>query len=86
MTPQPPLGGAVNGKCEMKEIKITNYTTKDWLKQFGSMFCSLFLAQWAFHAFKDGDWFHGTMHCLGAVGWLLIYLRINREIRRKNPQ
>jgi len=70
----------------VKHIKITNYTTWDWLKQFGSMFCSLFLAQWAFRSFMEGDWLQGVMHCLGTAGWMLIYLRINREIQRKNPQ
>ena len=70
----------------MKEIKITNYTTKDWLRQMGSMFPFLFLGQWAIRAFMESDWFHGLMHSLGAFGWLLIYLRINREIHRKNLQ
>ncbi len=70
----------------MKEIKITNYTTMDWLKQMGSIFCFIFLGQWAIRAFMESDWFHGLMNSLGALGWLLIYLRINREIDKKNPR
>ena len=70
----------------MKEIKITNYTTKDWLKGMGSMFCFIFLGQWAIRAFVESDWFHGLMLSLGALGWMLIYLRLNREVREKNPQ
>ncbi len=70
----------------MKEIKVTNYTTKDWLRQMGSMFCFLFLGQWAIRAFMESDWIRGLMDSLGVLGWMLIYLRINREIHRKNPQ
>ncbi len=70
----------------MKEMKITNYTTKDWLKQMGCMLCFIFLGQWAFRAFIEGDWFHGLLHSLGAIGWMLIYLYINKSIERKNPR
>ncbi len=79
-------GKWLNGKCKMKEIKITNYTTMDWLKGMGSMLCFIFLAQQAIRAFVEGDWFHGLMQSLGAIGWMLIYLRLNKEIREKNPQ
>ena len=70
----------------MKEIKITNYTTKDWLKETGSMFCAVFLGTQAVRTFVEGDWIHGLMHSLGALGWMLIYLRLNREVHEKNPQ
>ena len=70
----------------MKDFKITNYTTMDWLKQMGSMLCFIYLVQLAIHEFVESDWFHGLMTSLGALGWLLIYIRINREIHRKNHQ
>ncbi len=70
----------------MKDIKITNYTTKDWLKGMGSIFCFIFLGNQAVRSFIEGDWLHGLMFSLGALGWMLIYLRVNKEIRKKNPQ
>ena len=57
----------------MREIKITDYTMRDWL-------------QCAVRAFIEGDWLHGLMHSLGALGWALVYLHISKEIREKNPQ
>ena len=70
----------------MREIKITDYKMRDWLRQLGSMGCFLFLFQCAVRAFIEGDWLQGLMHCLGALGWALVYLHISKEIREKNPQ
>ena len=70
----------------MKTFKITNYTTVDWLKQMGSFFCSIYLGQIAIRTFVEGDWWQGLWFSLGAIGWLLIYLRINKSIHEKNPQ
>ena len=70
----------------MREMKITNYTTRDWLKKFGSFLCAVLLGQWTFLAFKEGDWYYGIMLCLGAVGWILVHIHINKSIEKKNPQ
>ena len=78
-------GKDTKGK-QMREMKITNYTTRDWLKQMGSLFCFLAVAQCAFLVFQEGNWYFGIMFCLGAVGWMIIYTHINKNIEKKNPQ
>ena len=70
----------------MKHIKITNYTTQDWLKQMGTFFCSMALAQAFLRKLLAGDYLTACGWLLGAVGWLIIYLQIMKGIEKKNPQ
>ena len=71
----------------MKNIKITNYTTKDWLKQMGSMFCIIMLGQFAFRSIIDSkDYFSAFIAIVGIVGWGIVYHIIMKDIRKRNPQ
>ena len=71
----------------MKNIKITNYTTKDWLKQMGAMFCIIMLGQFAFRSiFNSKDYSCAFIAIVGIVGWGIVYHIIMKDIRKRNPQ
>lgn len=70
----------------MKHIKITNYTTKDWLKQVAAMMAMVVIVQMLFRSLKDEEWMHAAGHLIGFVGWTLIYFRIMKNLKKKNPQ
>ena len=70
----------------MTHRKITDYTTKDWLKQMGSMFCFLILGQAFFRKLFAGDYLVACGWLLGAAGWAIIYFQIMKGIEKKNPQ
>ena len=70
----------------MKQIKITNYTTRDWLKQMGVLFCLMALAQASFREFIAGNYLVACGFLLGAAGWTIIYLLVMKDIEKRNPQ
>ena len=71
----------------MKNFKITNYTTKDWLKQIGAMFCIIMLGQFTFRSILDNeDYISAFVGIVGIVGWGIVYHIIMKEIRKRNPQ
>lgn len=71
----------------MRNIKITNYTTKDWLKSIGVMFCIMSLGQFTIHLILDDkDYIGAFMGIVGIVGWGIVYHIIMENIRKKNPQ
>ena len=71
----------------MKNFKITNYTTKDWLKQMGAMFCIIMLGQFTLRSILDNeDYISAFMGIVGIVGWGIVYHIIMKEIRKRNPQ
>jgi hypothetical protein len=71
----------------MKEIKITNYTTKDWLKQIAVGFCIISLGNFAIRSFiDDKDYIDGVVGIVGVVGWFFVYNFINKDIQKRNPQ
>jgi len=71
----------------MKEIKITNYTTKDWVKQSSVMLCIVILTQFTILSFLDDkDYIAALMGIVGIVGWGIVYHIIMKEIRKRNPQ
>ena len=71
----------------MKDFKITNYTTKDWLKQMGTMFCIIMLGQFALRSILDNeDYISAFVGIVGIVGWGIVYHIIMKEIRKRNPQ
>ena len=69
----------------MKQIKITNYTTKDWLKQIATMFCINLLGTFIILSIKDDkDYVAGFFGVLGLAGWFIVYHIILKDIRKKN--
>lgn len=69
----------------MKQIEITNYTTKDWLKQIGAQFCIMLLGVFTLLSFKDDkDYVAGFFGLLGIAGWAIVYYIILKDIRKKN--
>jgi len=71
----------------MKDIKITNYTTKDWLKQMGVMFCIIMLGQFTLRSALDNkDYISTFIGIVGIVGWSIVYHNIMKGIRKRNPQ
>lgn len=69
----------------MKQIKITNYTTKDWLKQIATMFCISLLGTFTILSIKDEkDYVAGLFGILGLAGWFIVYYIILKDTRKKN--
>ena len=69
----------------MKQIKITNYTTKDWLKKSATMFCIILLGIFTTLSFKDEkDYVAGLFGILGLAGWFIVDYIILKDIRKKN--
>ena len=69
----------------MKQIKITNYTTKDWLKKSATMFCIILLGTFTTLSIKDEkDYVAGLFGSLGLAGWFIVYYIILKDIRKKN--
>ena len=69
----------------MKQIKITNYTTKDWLKKSATLFCIILLGIFTTLSFKDEkDYVAGLFGILGLAGWFIVYYIILKDIRKKN--
>lgn len=80
-----PLYGVVKEK-DMNHRKITNYTTKDWARQMGIMFCFLILGQAFIRKLVAGDYILACGFLMGTVGWMIVYLQITKAIEKKNPQ
>ena len=71
----------------MKEIKITNYTTNDWVKQMAVGFCIIGLGNFAIRSFiDDKDYIACVAGIVGVVGWIIVYNFINKDIQKRNPQ
>ena len=71
----------------MKDIKITNYTTKDWVKHSSVMLCIVILTSFTtLSIFNDKDYIGAFMGIVGIVGWGIVYHIIMKEIRKRNPQ
>ena len=70
---------------EMK--KITNYTTKDWLKQMGVGFCIISLGMYAIRSFLDDrNYIAGIAGLVGFVGWCVVYQILMKDIEKRNPK
>ena len=61
----------------MKNFRITSYTTSDWLKQLVLMLIA---------SLSHGHYVYAAGHALGMAGWAVIYLRMMRRLRDRNPQ
>jgi hypothetical protein len=71
----------------MKNVKITNYTTKDWLKQMGVGFCIISLGMFAIRSFLDDrNYIAGIAGLMGFVGWCVVYHILMKDIEKRNPQ
>ena len=70
----------------MKHRKITNYTTKDWLKQMGILLCLNGLGIYAFRScFTNNDYVSTFACAVGAAGWAIVYFIFMKDIDKRNP-
>ena len=70
----------------MKDVKITNFTTKDYCILFLISACYIGLSIEAYNNIIEGEYFRAAGAALGALGWIVLYFRKTKEIRDKNPQ
>lgn len=70
----------------MNHFKITDYTTQDWIKQVIAMMAIMVMAQMLFQSLTEKDWPHAIGHLIGIMGWAVIYVRMMKKLRNKNPQ
>ena len=71
----------------MKNVKITNYTTKDWLKQMGVGFCIIGLGMFAIRSFLDDrNYIASIAGLMGFAGWCVVYHILMKDIEKRNPQ
>ncbi len=71
----------------MKNVKITNYTTKDWLKQMGVGFCIIGLGMFAIRSFLDDkDYIASLAGLVGLAGWCVEDYILQKDIEKRNPQ
>ncbi|MBQ5937653.1 MAG: hypothetical protein IJL50_07430, partial [Bacteroidaceae bacterium] len=72
---------------DMKNVKITNYTTKDWLKQMGVGFCIIGLGMFAIRSFLDDkDYIASIAGLVGLAGWCVVDYILRKDIEKRNPQ
>ncbi len=72
---------------DMKNVKITNYTTKDWLRQMGVGFCIIGLGMFAIRSFLDDkDYIASIAGLVGLAGWCVVDYILWKDIEKRNPQ
>ena len=72
---------------DMKNVKITNYSTKDWLKQMGVGFCIIGLGMFAIRSFLDDkDYIVSIAGLVGLAGWCVVDYILQKDIEKRNPQ
>ncbi|MGN1256922.1 MAG: hypothetical protein ACI4UA_07145 [Bacteroidaceae bacterium] len=70
----------------MKHFRITSYTTSDWLKQLALLLVLCLLGRLLIASLSHGHYVYAAGLSLGMAGWAVIYLRMMRRLRDKNPQ
>lgn len=70
----------------MRHYKITDYTITDWLKQSASLMAIILLGRMLVESTAKGNYAYAMGHALGMAGWIVIYLRIMKDLRLRNPQ
>lgn len=70
----------------MKNFWITSYTTSDWLKQLVLLLVLCLLGRLLIASLSHGHYVYAAGHALGMAGWAMIYLRMMRRLRDRNPQ
>ena len=70
----------------MRHYKITDYTVTDWLKQAASLMAIILLGRMLVESTAKGDYAYAMRHALGLAGWIVIYFRIMKDLRLRNPQ
>ena len=70
----------------MGHYKITDYTVTDWLKQAACLMAVIRLGRMLVESTAEGNYAYAIGHALGMAGWIVIYLRIMKDLRLRNPQ
>ncbi len=70
----------------MKDIKITNYTARDWLLQLLCLFAFTGLLQASLRKLIEGRYLVAALFFVGCIGWFLFYREKMKEFKKKNPQ
>ena len=70
----------------MRHIKITDYTISDWMKQAGVLMVLAILARMTITSVARENYVHAIAHTLGLAGWIMIYFRMMKGLRERNPQ
>ncbi|MGN0232847.1 MAG: hypothetical protein ACI4B5_00305 [Bacteroidaceae bacterium] len=70
----------------MKHFKITDYKTSDWFRQFSALLVICLLGRLLFTSVISGHYAYAAGHALGLAGWFMVYLRMMRTLRERNPQ
>ena len=70
----------------MRHYKITDYTVTDWLKQAACLMAVILLGRMLVESTAKGNYAYAIGHALGLAGWIVIYLRIMKDLRLRNPE
>ena len=70
----------------MGHYKIKDYTVTDWLKQAACLMAVILLGRMLVESTAEGNYADAIRHALGLAGWIVIYLRIMKDLRLRNPQ
>ena len=70
----------------MRHIKFTDYTISDWMKQAGVLMVLAILARMTITSVARENYVHTIGHTLGLAGWIMIYFRLMKKLRERNPQ
>ena len=65
-------------------MPFKNYTVKDWCQEVACLFLFIGMAQTCFRDLMNERYLRAVTDGIGMAGWGIIYMHINKSIRKKN--